>query len=44
MQESRRVAIIGVGNMGAAMARRQLAQGFDVAIRGIRPEAERALS
>jgi 3-hydroxyisobutyrate dehydrogenase len=44
VQASRRVAVIGVGNMGAAMARRLLAQGFDVAIRDIRPEAERSLA
>jgi len=38
-----RIGVIGVGNMGAAMAARLLERGFDVAVRDIRNEAEQPL-
>jgi 3-hydroxyisobutyrate dehydrogenase-like beta-hydroxyacid dehydrogenase len=40
---SDRIGVIGVGNMGAAMAARLLERGFDVAVRDIRSEAEEPL-
>jgi 3-hydroxyisobutyrate dehydrogenase len=38
-----RIGIVGVGNMGGAMAMRLLDQGWDVVIRDIRPEVEAPL-
>src|SRR5262245_30811324 len=40
---SDRVGVIGVGNMGAAMAARLLERQFQVAVRDIRGEAETPL-
>jgi putative dehydrogenase len=37
------VGVIGVGNMGAAMAARLLERGFQVAVRDVRPEVEKPL-
>src|SRR5882672_1705043 len=37
------VGVIGVGNMGAAMAARLRERGFDVVVRDVRPEAEQPL-
>jgi 3-hydroxyisobutyrate dehydrogenase-like beta-hydroxyacid dehydrogenase len=38
-----RVGVIGVGNMGGAMAARLLERGFEVVVRDIRSEAEQPL-
>src|SRR5437867_3736827 len=38
-----RIGVIGVGNMGAAMAARLVEKGFDVAVRDVRAEAEEPL-
>lgn len=43
MSESMKVGVIGVGNMGGAMAARLLALGHRVVVRDIRPEAEAVL-
>ncbi|HUL67851.1 MAG TPA: NAD(P)-dependent oxidoreductase [Burkholderiaceae bacterium] len=40
---SDRVGVIGVGNMGAAMAARLLERGFEVVVRDVRGEAEAPL-
>jgi 3-hydroxyisobutyrate dehydrogenase len=41
---TRRVGIVGVGNMGGAMAERLLGLGWDVAVRDIDPAREAALA
>lgn len=44
MNEPLKVGVIGVGNMGGAMAARLLQLGHHVCLRDVRPEAEAALA